>query len=108
MKLDRVPLSDGVIESVITTKNDTRVALVDWKGNKWLLRFIGVLAVVDFNVEGEDIDGVMISSNGEFMDEARRVTNEPSSKLFCFGFFDAWTEKPRLRIVAEDCDAVEL
>lgn len=108
MKLDRVPLSDGVIESVNTTKDDTRVAFVDWKGNKWLLRFLGVLAVVDFNVEGEDIDGVEISSNGEFIDEARLVTNEPSSKLYCFDFFGAWSEKPRLRIVAEDCDAVEL
>lgn len=103
MQLQNIAIADGKVESVRTSMTDAEIIFVDWSDVKWKFTFIEVLAVENLNIEGEELDRLEVSENGQYVERVRSLVDELEAKVNLYMFFTPWKDEPRLRVVAGGC-----
>ena len=103
MKLQDIAFADGRVESVRTSLSDAEVVFTDWQNIKWTLTFVGVLAVENANIEGEEVDRLEVRNDDPYINSIRFLVDEPNANVNVYLLFTPWKDTPRLRVVATDC-----
>lgn len=105
MKIENLDVADGQIKKITSNVKDLSIVLLDWKQQSWHLKFDNILAVENFNIEEEDLVCLTIESNNNFIAKAIKITEEDDALFFfCYSFFTRHAKKPKLRVVATNCE----
>ena len=75
MKLQDIAFADGRVESVRTSLSDAEVVFTDWQNIKWTLTFVGVLAVENANIEGEEVDRLEVRNDDPYIHSIRLLVS---------------------------------
>ena len=103
MNLEDLAIADGSIEFMRSSNEDVAVVLADWQEKRWKLVFTNVLAVENINIEGEDLDRVVVAIDNDFVRRVRAIIKEPDADAMLYCFYTPWSEEPRLRVLAGSC-----
>ncbi|MDP6445475.1 MAG: hypothetical protein QGG36_10525 [Pirellulaceae bacterium] len=108
MELKELTISDGSIEAIRSSLNEFIVTFRDWQEQQWEISFENFIGVENFNVEGEELDGVVEETASDFIVRSRILAKEPDAPMKCYTFRSPWNDEPLLRIVATGCEVRSL
>ena len=104
MELKELAISDGRIQATRSSLNEFVVTFRDWQEQQWEISFENVIGVESFNVEGEELDGIVEEADSDFIDRSRKLAKEPDALMTCYSFRSPWNEESLMRIVATGCE----
>ena len=100
MKIADLNVSDGSVESLISTVGRLVVKLIDWQECVWEIHFSDVIAFENLSVEGEDLSEIQVGNSDEFFDRVLERIDESLDKYNCVSFHSAWNHVPLLKVIA--------
>ena len=100
MEITDLNISDGSVESLISTVGQLIVKLNDWQENVWEIHFSDVVAFENISVEGEDLSEIIISNSDEFLERILERVDESLDTYSCVSFHSAWNDVPLLKVIS--------
>ena len=68
------------------------------------ISFENVIGVESFNVEGEELDGIVEEAVSDLIGRSRKLAKEPGAQMTCYSFRSSWKAESLMLIVATGCD----
>lgn len=97
---NRIFFTDGQVVQIKTYEGELHLQCIDWQGNPFNVIFCDVIGFEVFSIEGEDLSHGMVSATNQFIKRVSTIVQETSEGLWCFEIWSAWTDEPRMRVVA--------
>jgi hypothetical protein len=97
----KLPIADAQIHEMYIRKGEFCLKGEDWQEKNFVLLFTDVVGVEAYGIEDEDLSHVTANITDEFIERACELANEENVGLICFCLYSAWTDSPKLRVVAK-------
>lgn len=94
-------VADGSIQHLGSSPGLLRVEFIDWQQQAWVLSFTGLVAYQSLGAEGTEIAELSRAPLSQML--AQVDPGELSSAPDSYSFICAWSGRPVLSIIADDC-----
>lgn len=94
-------VADGSIQNLASSFGLLRVEFIDWQQQPWVLSFTGLVAYQSLGAEGTEIAELSRAPLSQLLAQVNpgELPSTPNS----YSFICAWSGRPVLSIIAEDC-----
>lgn len=94
-------VADGSIQNLASSFGLLRVEFIDWQQQPWVLSFTGLVAYQSLGAEGAEVAELNRAPLSQLLAQVNpgELPSAPNS----YSFICAWSGRPVLSIIAEDC-----
>ncbi len=101
----KLRFDDASVKEIRISPTTVEVDYSDWQEKTHTLVFRNAISCFSLSPHGKALSHGQIETEGSYLSECCEVAEEDSNANFSvFNFFDVWSERKILRIVAESVD----